>query len=104
MLLIKNGKVLTMAGEIYEKGDVLIEEGKIAAVAESLDAAADARVIDAKGCWVMPGLIDAHCHIGIMEEKVGVEGRDLNEANDPVTPHMRALDGVNPLDHSFQDA
>jgi len=104
MLLIKNGKVLTMAGEIYEKGDVLIEDGKIAAVGESLDAAPDARVIDAKGCWVMPGLIDAHCHIGIMEEKVGVEGKDLNEANDPVTPQMRALDGVNPLDHSFQDA
>jgi imidazolonepropionase-like amidohydrolase len=104
MLLIKNGKVLTMAGEIYEKGDVLIEDGKIAGVGESLDAAADARIIDAKGCWVMPGLIDAHCHIGIMEEKVGVEGRDINEANDPVTPHMRALDGVNPLDHSFQDA
>lgn len=104
MLLIKNGKVITMAGEIYEKGDVLIEAGKIAAVGESLSAAPDARVIDAKGCWVMPGLIDAHCHIGIMEEKVGVEGRDINEANDPVTPQMRALDGVNPLDHSFQDA
>jgi len=104
MLLIENGKVLTMQGEIYERGSVLIEAGKIIEVGENIKAVKDAEVIDAKGCWVLPGLIDAHCHIGVMEEKIGFEGKDLNEANDPVTPQMRALDGVNPLDHSFCDA
>lgn len=104
MLLIKNGKVLTMNGEVFEKGCILIEGGKIAEVGAEVSGHPGAEVIDAKGCWVMPGLIDAHCHIGVMEEKVGVEGKDLNEANDPVTPHMRALDGVNPLDSSFFDA
>jgi imidazolonepropionase-like amidohydrolase len=104
MLLIKNGKVLTMSGETYENGSVLIEDGRIAEVGSQVTEQADAEVIDAKGCWVMPGLIDAHCHIGVIEEKVGTEGRDLNEANDPVTPQMRALDGVNPLDSSFFDA
>jgi len=104
MLLIENGKVITMNGEIYERGSVLIDGGKIIEVGENIKAVKGAEVIDAKGCWVLPGLIDAHCHIGVMEEKVGVEGKDINEANDPVTPQMRALDGVNPFDHSFCDA
>ncbi|HEY5575656.1 MAG TPA: amidohydrolase [Clostridiaceae bacterium] len=104
MLLIENGKVLTMQGEIYERGSVLIDGGKILEAGENIKAVKNAEVIDAKGCWVLPGLIDAHCHIGVMEEKVGVEGRDINESNDPVTPQVRALDGVNPLDHSFCDA
>jgi imidazolonepropionase-like amidohydrolase len=104
MLLIKGGKVLTMNGEIYENGSVLIEGAKILDVGESVDEASAEEVIDAKGCWVLPGLIDAHCHLGVMEEKVGFEGKDLNEANEPVTPHMRGLDGVNPLDSSFFEA
>ena len=71
MLLIENGKVITMNGEIYERGSVLIDGGKIIEVGENIKAVKGAEVIDAKGCWVLPGLIDAHCHIGVMEEKVG---------------------------------
>jgi len=104
MLLIKGGKVLTMNSISFQASSVLIDNGKIIEVGENIDIKDDAQVIDAKGCWVLPGLIDAHCHIGIMEENVGFEGRDVNEASDPITPHMRAIDGINPLDSSFYDA
>ncbi len=82
MLLIKNGKVLTMAGKILEQGDILIIDSKIAAVEEYIDIALneDDLLIDAKGLWVMPGIIDAHCHIGISEEKKGKEGEDCNDS------------------------
>ncbi len=104
MLLIKNGKIFTMTGVNYDNGCVLIKDGKIISVDESIEVLEDTEVIDVNGAWVLPGLIDAHCHIGIMEEDMGTEGMDLNEATDPITPHMRAIDGVNPLDPSFGEA
>ena len=104
MILIKNGKVLTMSNKVYEKGDVLIEGKKIVQVGENLDAPADAQVIDAQGMWVMPGIIDAHCHIGMWEDGIGFEGADGNEATNPVTPELRAIDGINPEDNCFREA
>lgn len=104
MILIKNGKVLTMAGEVYEQGDVLIDGDKIKAVGENLDAPEGAQIINAKGMWVMPGIIDAHSHIGMWEDGIGFEGADGNEATDPVTPHLRAIDGINPDDNCFKEA
>lgn len=104
MILIKNGKILTMAGKVYEQGDVLIEGDKIKAVAENLDAPAEAQIIDAKGMWVMPGIVDPHSHIGMWEDGIGFEGADGNEATDPVTPHLRAIDGINPEDNYFKEA
>lgn len=104
MLLIKNGKVLTMTGKDYEKGCVLVNDGKIVQVAEKIEETSDMEVIDADGCTVMPGIIEAHCHIGISEEDKGFEGEDCNEMTDPVTPQLRALDAVNPMDTAFEDA
>lgn len=104
MLLIKNGKVLTMTGKDYEKGCVLVKDGKIVQVAEKIEETSDMEVIDADGCTVMPGIIEAHCHIGISEEDKGFEGEDCNEMTDPVTPQLRALDAVNPMDTAFEDA
>lgn len=104
MILIKNGKVLTMAGEVYEQGDVLIDGDKIKVVGENLDAPEGAQIIDARGMWVMPGIIDAHSHIGMWEDGIGFEGADGNEATDPVTPHLRAIDGINPDDNCFKEA
>lgn len=101
MLLIKNAKVLTMAEKDYEKGCVLIDRGKIIEVAANIKEMPDCEVIDADNCWVMPGLIDAHSHIGITEEKKGFEGEDCNEDVEPVAPHLRALDAVNPMDPAF---
>lgn len=104
MLLIKNGKILTMAGQTYENGYVLIKEGKIAEVGEKIILQEEMQVIDVKGAWVMPGIIEAHCHIGIMEEDKGFEGMDVNEMTDPITPYLRAVDAINPMDTAFNDA
>lgn len=104
MILIKNGKIYTMADKVYEKGDILVENGKIVAVGENIEAPADAEVIDAEGKLVMPGMIDAHCHLGMWEDAIGFEGADGNEAVDPVTPHLRAIDSINPMDRTFEEA
>ncbi|MBQ2806221.1 MAG: amidohydrolase [Clostridia bacterium] len=101
MLLIKNGYVKTMAGADIPGGCVLLDDcGKIAAV--GTDICADgATVIDAGGRLVTPGCVEAHCHIGVDNSKMRWEGMDYNEMSDPVTPHMRAIDGINPIDETF---
>lgn len=106
MLLIKNGKILTMAGANYNNGSVLIQNGKIIKVGENINISDGdvSEVINAENCLVMPGIIEAHCHIGIKEERKGFEGDDCNEINDPVTPYLRALDGINPMDSAFHNA
>lgn len=104
MILIKNGKLFTMAGQNYDKGCILIKEDKIVEIAEHIEATEGMQIIDAEGNWVMPGIIEAHCHIGIMEEDKGFEGADLNEMTDPITAHLRAIDAINPMDTAFNDA
>ena len=103
MLLIKNGYVKTMAGKDIPGGSVLIgDDGKIAAVGADLTASAGVTEIDAGGRLVTPGCVDAHCHIGLHNECMRWEGMDYNEACDPITPHMRAIDSINPMDESFE--
>jgi len=102
MLLIKNGYIKTMAGTDIENGCVLIDDkGKIAAVAEHIDAPAGCEVIDAEGRLVTPGCVDAHCHIGLDNEGMGWEGWDYNEIVEPLTPQLRAIDSINPQDEAF---
>jgi imidazolonepropionase-like amidohydrolase len=98
------GKVLTMAGPVYDPGIVLIKDGIILAVGEHLAIPAEAEVYPVEGRVVMPCLIEAHSHIGICEEIYQEEGDDLNEFSDPITPHLRALDAINPEDLAFRDA
>ena len=103
MLLIKNGHIKTMAGTELENGCILIgDHGKILEVGESLTAPEGCKVIDAECRLVTPGLVEAHCHIGLHNEAVGWEGMDYNEGIDPVTPQMRAIDSIWPLDESFE--
>lgn len=104
MILIKNGKLFTMAGVNIEKGDILVENGKIVAIGEKVEAPKDAEIIDAEGKLVFPGFIDAHCHLGMWEDAIGFEGADGNEAVDPVTPHLRAIDAIYPMDVTFEEA
>lgn len=105
-IFIKNGKVMTMAGFVHENGSILLEKGKIQAVGKLHidEKKEDLTVIDAKGNWVMPGLMEAHCHMGISEEKKGMEGDDCNENVEPVTPFLRGIDAINPMDAAFDDA
>ena len=104
MLFIKNAEIYTMVGEIIENGCILIEAGKIKEIGNDLVAPLDATVVDASGKKVFPGFIDAHCHIGMWEEGIGFEGADGNEMTDPVTPHLRAIDALNPRDEAFENA
>ena len=110
MLLIKNARLLTMTGKDFENGYIAVDEGKITALggdraeAERLEAAGCTEVIDAKGCYTLPGFIDAHCHVGMWEDGVGFEGDDGNEMTDPVTPHLRAIDAVYHADRAFVEA
>jgi imidazolonepropionase-like amidohydrolase len=104
MLALKNGRVLTMAGKDFEKATILVENGKILDVGSRVTIPEGAEVIDVSGMVVMPGIIDAHAHLGIYEEGIGDEGEDTNEMTDPVTPHLRAIDAVNPEDKGFEDA
>lgn len=100
--LIKNGKIITMSGGNYENGCILFDD-KILYIGNECDQTAD-RVIDARGKYVLPGLVDAHCHVGMFEDSVGFEGDDGNEDSDPITPHLRAIDAINPFDRGFEEA
>lgn len=100
-----------MEQQDYEDGYLEIEQGKIVAIGDmkecdqkALYENSKAQVIDAKGNLVMPGIIEAHCHMGITEEKKGMEGDDCNETVDPITPQLRAIDAINPMDAAFKDA
>lgn len=107
MLLVKNGKILTMTGIDYDCGYILIDQGKIIEVGDKLDKVPnnkDLKIIDAEGKYVLPGFIDAHCHVGMWEDSVGFEGDDGNEMTDPVTPHLRAIDAIYHLDRCFKEA
>jgi imidazolonepropionase-like amidohydrolase len=94
MKAITNAKILTVTKEVIEKGTILIENGKIADVGSDISVPEEAEIIDATGRTVMPGLVEAHCHLGIWEEAIGWAGSDGNEDTDPITPHVRALDGI----------
>ena len=102
MLLIQNGYVKTMAGPDIPGGSVLIgDDGKIIAVGADITVPENAQIIDAEGRLVTPGCVDAHCHIGLDNQAMGWEGRDYNEIVDPLTPQMRAIDSINPMDEAF---
>ena len=104
MLCIKNGKVHDAIHREPFLGDILVEDGKIKAIGENLEAGEGTAVIDAGGLDVYPGFVEAHGHIGLDGYGIGYEGMDYNEMNDIVTPHLRGIDGVKPLDAAFPKA
>lgn len=120
MLFVEHGMLYPMADHMPEKienGSIAVENGKIFRIGCGLTYEELCRemkrskeeqekdiYVDAKGCWVMPGMIEAHCHMGITEEKKGMEGDDCNEMVDPVTPQLRAVDAINSMDAAFDDA
>lgn len=117
-MLIINGKIFTMeeieadravGGKttVYENGYVRTNGKYIVEVGDMSQLYPLSRkenVLDVRGAWVLPGMIESHCHIGISEEKIGLIGDDCNEGTSPVTPALRAIDAVNPMDAAFHDA
>lgn len=104
-MLIQNAMIYTMAGEPIPNGYLLVRDGKIAAVGAMPAPLAEGEdVIEAEGACVYPGFIDAHTHLGMWEDGLAFEGDDGNEDTDPVTPHLRGIDAVNPLDRCFEEA
>ena len=107
MVLIKNAKILTMAEKNYDNGFILVKDQKIIELGHMQNIPKDMMadtVIDAKGMYLMPGIIDSHCHVGMAEDSVGFEGDDINEMTDPITPQLRAIDGVYHSDKAFEEA
>ena len=105
MLLI-NGCLHPVDGPDIPRGFVAFSQGTITAVGpmDRLPEGLSGEVLDLEGAHVCPGLIDAHCHLGLFGSALGFEADDGNESTDPVTPHLRALDAVNPLDRYFSEA
>ncbi|MBQ6541242.1 MAG: amidohydrolase [Lachnospiraceae bacterium] len=100
-LLIKNGEVHDAVNAEGYLSDILVEDGKIAKIAEGIRKSKDCEVFDAAGLRVYPGFVEAHCHIGLDGYAVGYEGKDYNEHNDSCTPQLRAIDSINPQDPTF---
>ena len=102
-MLIINGQIYTMEKNLGENGRIengyvringkYIEE--VGEMTQLRPKAQSETVLDVRGAWVMPGIIESHCHIGISEEKIGLIGDDCNEGTNPVTPTLRAIDAVN---------
>lgn len=125
MILFKNATLLTMEDEKPYVGDLLINGDRILKIGEyverysvlryvdskdskelaigDVDEAGD-RIIDATGLYIMPGMIDAHCHIGLYEDGQSDDDGDGNEMSDPITPQLRAIDAINPFDNAFKEA
>ena len=105
-MLIINGTVHTMEGLTIPGGYVEVRENKIFAFGpmEECPKEWEGEVYNAKGGHIQPGFVDAHCHLGMFGDATGIEGDDGNEATDPCTPHLRAIDAVNPMDRCFREA
>ena len=104
MLCVKNGMIHDGIHPEAFRGDILVEDGKIKAIGENLEAGEETEIVDAQGLCVYPGFVEAHGHIGLDGYGIGYEGMDYNEMNDIVTPHLRGIDGVKPMDAAFRHA
>ncbi|MCF2143939.1 MAG: amidohydrolase [Candidatus Heimdallarchaeota archaeon] len=104
MKAILCGKIIPVTKEPIDNGHILIEKGKIKAVGKGFDVPKDAEIIDAKDKVAFPGLIDVHCHATVFEEEIGLGLQDGNEMTDPITPHIRVLDAINPMEKGLRRA
>ena len=103
-LLIRGATVLTGSGARLDETDVVVADGRIVAVGQHLEAPAGARVVDGKGRWVTPGIIDVHSHLGVYPVPAVAGNSDGNEATAPVTANVWAEHSVWPVDPAFDTA
>lgn len=104
MLLIRGGIVFTMETNEKILADLLVDKGKIVQISKNIKPTERMKIIDASGLFVYPGFIDAHSHIGISEEKKTSQCDTSNEGTNPITPCVRAIDAINPMDSAFHNA
>ncbi len=104
-MTITNVKIYAMEGEesIINRGWLSFENGKITALGEG-DYTGGGEVVDGNGAGLYPGFIDGHSHIGVIEDGLVFEGSDVNEMTDPITPFLRGIDSINPMDRCFEEA
>jgi imidazolonepropionase-like amidohydrolase len=103
-ILLKNAFVYPITARPLKDADVLIEDGKIKKIGTNLASQAGVRIIDCANQYLLPGFIDVHTHLGLYDEGTGWAGNDANETSEALTPHIRAIDGIYPLDPAFNDA
>ncbi len=103
-ILLKNAHIYPITSKPIHCGDILIEYGKISKIHSKISSDSTTKIIDCNGYFLLPGFIDTHTHLGLYDEGTGWAGNDANETIDPMSPHVRAIDGVYPLDPAFSDA
>ena len=96
-----NGALHTAVSPEVLRADLLVEDGKIAAIGA---ARAGETAVDCSGLQIYPGLVEAHCHTGLHGYAAGYEGKDYNEFNEPLSCDLRAIDGFNPFDRALERA
>ena len=105
MILIENAKIWTMAEKNDFLGSIAIDNGKIIEIGDFDKSKYNFdEVIDAKGMFTMPGIVDPHCHVGVDQAIIGHVGNDTNEITDPVTPQLRGFDAIKDCDEAFETA
>lgn len=105
MKAILCGKIIPVTKEIIENGHILIDDkGKIKKIGNGFDVPKDAEIIDGKDLVAFPGIIDVHCHATVWEEEIGMSLQDGNEMTDPITPQIRVLDAINPMEKGLRRA
>ncbi len=102
--LFKNATILPVTSSTLQKADLLVEDGIIKTIGYNIKPSIDTYVIDCKEQFLLPGFVDAHTHLGLYDEGTGWAGNDANETIEALTPHIRALDSLHPLDIAFSDA
>jgi imidazolonepropionase-like amidohydrolase len=100
--VIRNATILTAAGPVIERGSILLQNGKVASVGETIDEPNEAVRLDATGMWVTPGVIDTHSHLGVYAAP-GIESlQDGNEMTSPNTAEVSAEHAIWPQDPQFE--
>ncbi len=104
MLLIINGLLHTMETDTPLRSDILIDRGKIVKIKKNIVPTEGTEIFDAENLNIYPGFIDAHSHIGIAEDKISSQNDTSNENTNPITPFIRGIDSINPMDSAFHNA
>lgn len=104
MICIQNGLIFDAVEEHAKVKDLLLDQGKIVKIGENLEVPENCEIVDASGLHVYPGFVDAHSHLGTTQSAIGFEGDDTNEMNDILTPQLRGIDCIQPLDETFEEA